>query len=327
MAGTIFLILLPYICIISSFLLHSTSSPPLINVAHFAHFDTQKVDGTQSYVRWAISQGMGVIDINIPEHITVKATDAAETLYGNNATSSQVEYSSTTTDAARKEGEKLAAYLWENYIEPYDFPGGIIMMGAGHAFHAVARLVSENEAVYPLLLGIVCFISTQPIRPISSVSSHWVSQWYRDNSLVFVAGMHSVWKKEGRVSKRYGKVVRSEGTLLNQMMKLHEEDACRWMGEKIRIHREENMETSEDEGEEDNGAVMRDSDGDTIDDPAASAAAATESSIQANVSMASAAGPSGDATASSSSAATGPEAAARPMRSMALSDVLMSTDP
>ncbi|KAK5254186.1 Histone deacetylase hda1, partial [Exophiala xenobiotica] len=143
--------------------------------------DTWLVDGAQSYIKWAVSHGFAVIDINVPQHITINDEDSPE--YHD----TDVEYASTMTDVARKEGEKLAQYLWENYVEPWDFVGGIFLMGAGTAFHALAKLVSENENVYPSLLGIIGFIATNPIRPISNPSSHWVSQWYRENSLVYVS--------------------------------------------------------------------------------------------------------------------------------------------
>lgn len=92
-----------------------------------------------------MSHNYGVIDVNIPEFITVDPNAGSSSYpdsggYENN----NVEYSSNQTDLARREGEKLTSYLWENYVEPYDFPGGIFLIGAGHAFHAVAKLVSEN---------------------------------------------------------------------------------------------------------------------------------------------------------------------------------------
>ncbi|EXJ94322.1 histone deacetylase 6/10 [Capronia coronata CBS 617.96] len=219
--------------------------------------DTWLVDGAQSYIRWAVSHGFGVIDVNIPELISVSDSNNAE----DNET--EVEYASTATDVARKEGEKLSSYLWENYVEPYEFPGGIFLIGAGHAFHAIAKLVSEHENIFPTLLGIVGFIATNPIRPISNPASHWMSQWYRDNSLVYVSHVHSVWKKEGKASKRYGRLVRSNGEVLNQMMKIHEQEVYEWMKEKIQENATD--ETTED----DEDAVGRDSDGDTIDDPVA----------------------------------------------------------
>ncbi|EXJ84628.1 histone deacetylase 6/10 [Capronia epimyces CBS 606.96] len=220
--------------------------------------DTWLVDGAQSYIRWAVSHGFGVIDVNIPELITISDPNNPE--YND----AEVEYASTATDIARKEGEKLAAYLWENYVEPYDFRGGTFLMGAGHAFHAVAKLVSENENVYPNLLGIIGFIATNPIRPIANPGSHWVSQWYRDNSLVFVSQVHSLWKKDGHPSKRYGKLVRSNGEVLNQMMKIHEHEVFDWIKQQIR----ENATDDTTEDDED-AEGSKDSDGDTIDDPVA----------------------------------------------------------
>jgi hypothetical protein len=247
-----------------------------------------------------VSHSFGVIDINIPELLTVpppSTSDPATTTTSHPEPHSsgnlEVEYASTTTDIARKEGEKLASYLWENYVEPYEFPGGIFIMGAGHAFHAVAKLISDNgmqfhdpfffqgkprkkapkhrddipssripastskptqantaspsretENVYPTLNGVIGFIATNPIRPVSSPSNHWISQWYRDNSRIYVSNVHSMWKKiEGKASKRYGRLIRSEGTVLNQMMKMHEKDVLEWMEEKAEL------EESEDEGE------------------------------------------------------------------------------
>ncbi|KAJ4550531.1 Histone deacetylase hda1 [Exophiala dermatitidis] len=222
--------------------------------------DTWMVDGSQSYIRWAVSRGMGVIDVNIPEVITI--SDPNDPEYND----AEVDYASTATDVARREGEKLAAYLWENYVEPY-FRGGIFLIGAGHAFHAIAKLVSENESVYPTLLGIVGFISTEPIRPISNPGSHWVSQWYRDNSLVYVSKVHSLWKKEGKASKRYGNLVRSNGEVLNQMMKVHEQEVFAWMIEKIKENGDDESTEEDEDGEDAEG---RDSDGDTIDDPSSS---------------------------------------------------------
>ena len=229
-----------------------------------------------------------------------------------------MEYSSNQTDLARREGEKLASYLWENYVEPYDFPGGIFLIGAGHAFHAVAKLVSENglykvtsrsfpthtnpvaENVYPNLTGIIGFISTNPIRPIYNHNHPWLPQWYKDNSQIFVSRAHSLWKKDGKASKRYGTLVRSEGLLLNEMMKLHEKEVFEWIAEKADVEEDEEDEDEDDdeaegktEDEEDAVAVKTsgdtesdndtrnvlgetvtanntrgESDGDTIDDPA-----------------------------------------------------------
>ena len=67
--------------------------------------------------------------MNIPEHITV----------GNEST---IRFDSNT-DQARREAEKLATYLWENYIEPYDHEQ-VFLIGIGNAFHGVVKLLTDK---------------------------------------------------------------------------------------------------------------------------------------------------------------------------------------
>jgi hypothetical protein len=252
-----------------------------------------------------------VIDVNVPELITVSSDPSNPNAYEE----TEVEYASTTTDQARKEGEKLAAYLWENYVEPYEFPGYIFLMGAGHAFHAVAKLVSENgmsypcvltfflprfltrsflpittclpeipaESIYPSLAGVIGFISTNPIRPVHNPNHPWVAQWYRENSRIYISHTHSLWKKDGRASKRYGQLIRSQGTVLNQMMKMHEEEVTRWIQEKVDLDNDDDDTESEDQSTGADGAAaagLGESDADNLDDPALLAAGPSAPSSQ-----------------------------------------------
>ena len=72
---------------------------------------------------------MGVLDVNIPEHITMP--DELPSRFDSNP------------EQARREAEKLATYLWENYIEPYDHEQ-IFFIGIGNAFHGVVKLLTEK---------------------------------------------------------------------------------------------------------------------------------------------------------------------------------------
>lgn len=194
-----------------------------------------KLDGADSYLAHAISHSFGVIDVNIPEHITLPDPVPVDPLTG---LPQMIDYASNNADLARREAEKLATYLWENYIEPVATPDNvdkreIFLMGCGHAFHAVARLISENDNVYQSLTGVVGFIATNPVRPVKNNANPWVSSWYRENSLVFVSNNHSLWKKEGKVSKRYGRLEGSDGVCLNEMMKLEEQRVWEWIGQKV----------------------------------------------------------------------------------------------
>lgn len=192
------------------------------------------VDGVVTYISWAISAGFGVVDVNVPESITRVDSDTLAL------------YSSAETDAARVEGEKLISYLYTNYIEPSEATS-IIMMGVGNAFHAVAKLLSESEDLYKHLSGVVGFISTNPVRP---VRSPWVQGWYRMNSLVYVAETHQVWQKskEGKVSRVYGNIQKSEGNAANDIMIINRDAVQNWMLEKVRDDDETEDESDSVEG-------------------------------------------------------------------------------
>ena len=114
-------------------------------------------------------------------------------------------------------------------------------MGCGHAFHAVARLMSElpGEAVYQsplrerdnaagntfgglttgMLAGVVGFIAENPVRPVSNGANPWVSEWYKKNSLIFVSEGHNIFKKESRKSRKYGAIVGVRGKVLSGIMR------------------------------------------------------------------------------------------------------------
>lgn len=180
--------------------------------------------------------------------------------------------------------------------------------------------------MYPSLLGIVGFIATQPIRPVTHQSNHWIRQWYRDNSLVYVSHVHSVWKKENKASKRYGRLIKSDGLILNQMMKDHEVEVTSWMRERVKA-RGEQMESSGDEDgvEEEGEGEKGESDGDTIDDPAVVEGGASSSAAGGVPHVPSAAVGVGVGTGESAGVGAGP-ASAPPAVATSGGDVFMTTE-
>lgn len=116
---------------------------------------------------------------------------------------------------------------------------------------------------------------------------------------MYVSLVHSLWKKEGRASKRYGRLIGSQQTVLNIMMKAHKDEVTEWMTERYREAAaraaEEKRENDDDDDDDDDGSddddeddeddgdddrdrdvdddeqsvrsPTRESDGDTIDDP------------------------------------------------------------
>lgn len=220
-----------------------------------AHTHSSKLDGTQGYVAHALAHSFGVIDVNIPEYITVFGSEY--NIHDPISASQMVTYASSETDAARREGEKLAIYLWDNYIEPMPVPPEfedreIILMGCGNAFHAVSRLISESDTVYQSLAGVVGFLATTPVRPviIKNSNSPWISSWYRDHSIVFVSETHSVWSREKTVSKRYGMLRKSAGRTLNEIMQLEQESVWEWIGAKLGVDLVGDAKVNDDDADE-----------------------------------------------------------------------------
>ncbi|KAK5103432.1 Histone deacetylase hda1 [Lithohypha guttulata] len=185
--------------------------------------DTWMLDGSQAYIQSAVKHGIGVIDVNIPEFITITADPSVD---DKKHAHQEIAYNSHYTDAARTEGEKLASYIWENYIEPYDFEGGIWLIGAGSAFHAVWKLVTEKENIHTRLNGVIGFNCDHPARQINPNSNNaYASSWFREHSRIYVAKNHEIWRRAEQLgktpSKRYGKLFKSPETMLNSMMQKH----------------------------------------------------------------------------------------------------------
>lgn len=98
-----------------------------------------KADEVKDYVKWAVDHSFGVIDVNIPELIT---TDIGE---------QPSSYLKPNNEEAQKQAEKLAVYLWENYIEPSDAET-LCFMGVGNAFHGIVKLLCYKGKRFRSLL-------------------------------------------------------------------------------------------------------------------------------------------------------------------------------
>lgn len=201
-------------------------------------FGTEKADEVKDYIKWAVDHSFGVIDVNIPELITMDVSDQPSS------------YSKPNGEEAEKQAEKLATYLWENYMEPSDAEQ-LFFMGVGNAFQGIVKLLSDKgkplshlqyirikqpspttESVHQRVSGVIVFIGSNPVRPVHSNENPYLSRWYSQHSKVYVAQAHSLWSKtDRRMSRRYGKVERSPGVLLNEMLVLHRDAVFAWIAE------------------------------------------------------------------------------------------------
>ncbi|KAM5441706.1 Histone deacetylase hda1 [Microsporum ferrugineum] len=198
---------------------------PVTNVLE-AH-NTWLADNVKDYISWAVEHNVGVIDVNIPKHIS-------------EADQNSKSYERESPNRALY-SEQLAEYLWENYIEVND-TSRIFFMGVGDAFLGLANLLINKERVHTMVSGVICFVAENPVRAVASTTITWLSKWYKEegekqNSIVFVSHRHMVW--EGQESnkkqfKRYGRLVKStEAHTLNEMLINHKEDVFKWIEERV----------------------------------------------------------------------------------------------
>ncbi|EFE37831.1 hypothetical protein TRV_07489 [Trichophyton verrucosum HKI 0517] len=214
---------------------------------------TNKADNVKDYISWAVEHNVGVIDVNIPKHIS-------------EADQNSRSYERESPNRALF-SEQLAEYLWENYIEcvyPTDLSllaavvgclllttrrtndtSRIFFMGVGDAFLGLANLLINKERVHTMVSGVICFVAENPVRAVASTTITWLSKWYKEyrrsnkmkNSLVFVSHRHMVWEgqeNKQKQYKRYGRLVKSTAAhTLNEMLVNHRADVFKWIEERV----------------------------------------------------------------------------------------------
>lgn len=90
-----------------------------------------QTDGLLPYIDWAIKHGFGVMDINIPQHIS-QHTDADP--YSDKSSESQM----------AKQLKELLCYLWDNYFE-LNPDASLTLMGIGDAYFGIKQLLISRR--------------------------------------------------------------------------------------------------------------------------------------------------------------------------------------
>ncbi|CAG9939480.1 unnamed protein product [Clonostachys rosea f. rosea IK726] len=191
------------------------------------------VDGVTQYIDWAVHEKFGVMDINIPAYIT------------------QEEDTESFTPASQERELKqqvsaLVCYLWDNYLQMYDFEE-LIVMGVGNAYLGV-KVLLINRDCKDRISGVVNFV-TGNLRPVKSDVDERLSPWYKENSRVYVAGNHACWSDPDLTRKvnkrRFGTVIKSDAFGLTKMMERHSKEVQEWISERVRS--EDDGQTTEEE--------------------------------------------------------------------------------
>ncbi|KAH7413432.1 hypothetical protein BKA64DRAFT_568107 [Cadophora sp. MPI-SDFR-AT-0126] len=218
-------------------------------------------DGLNPYIEWAINHGFGVMDINIPEHISHPSDNEPYT-------------DRTNETLAAKQIKDLLCYLWDNYFE-LNPDASLTLLGVGDAYFGIKQLLVSRPATTSKVTGILCFVAGS-LRPVKSETDPNLSKWYKANTLIYVSPDHACWSNEEAARKvrknRFGKVVQADiqvgrgfgvggggtgaggrnalGGSLNAMLRRHESDAFAWIKRQVREWERSRMEDETDEDEE-----------------------------------------------------------------------------
>jgi len=180
-------------------------------------------DSIPAYISLARSLGFGIIDINIPLHISSNLHPSPSTI----ATVPRV----SETELG-DQMQELMCYLWDNYLE-LSPSSHIVLMGVGNSYLGVKQLLVTRDQVRHRVKGVVCFV-TGHLRPVKSASDEGLAVWYKRCSRIYVSPAHACWNDEEArrkvARKRFGNVIRSEVEGLGEMLDKYRQEVGEWFG-------------------------------------------------------------------------------------------------
>jgi len=201
-------------------------------------------DGVLPYIDWATSQGYGVIDINIPFHIS------------SGSESPRLLPPKPSESVLQTQTKDLLCYLWDNYLSLLPSSSLLLLMGVGDSYLGIKSLLTSRSS-RSRIAGILCFVSGS-LRPIKSETDPGLSSWYKEHSRIYVSPDHAVWSDEEAARKvrknRYGKVVMSEVEGVRNMLDEYVREGTEWLGE--RMGERMDPDETEDEGEDVDGRLI-----------------------------------------------------------------------
>ncbi|KAL8381002.1 hypothetical protein RB595_005345 [Gaeumannomyces hyphopodioides] len=193
-------------------------------------------DGVYGYIKWAIQEKFGVIDINVPQYITLPEDTDSFT-------------QRTPEQLLQHQVQEIVGYVWDNYLQLYDNVQDIILLGVGAAYLGIKTLLINRDCK-SRITGVLSFV-TGSLRPVKSDTDPDLSTWYKNNSRIYVGNAHACWQSEDLASKvkkrRFGSVLRSPHDGLNRMMKHHAEEARDWIQGRVAPSPSLDGDTTEDD--------------------------------------------------------------------------------
>jgi len=175
-------------------------------------YHTFLLDSGSEYIEWAIKNDYGVIDANVPQHVT-----------GLDDQNFDVQV----------HAQQLCCYLWDNYVGITDAKR-VIIIGIGRAAGGVTHLLGVRADCRTLVAGVCCFYGDVDLRAvIPPVQGDGLVEWYHENSLVYCSHDHNVWQQK-KLRKKYGGLRRAESQCIADMLREEYNSVTMWLEEKIK---------------------------------------------------------------------------------------------
>lgn len=137
-------------------------------------------------IAWAIKQGYGVIDVNVPSLLssppapaifpprTAQGRYEAETKPAS-ASSSPPSLSEPPYSAV-EEGTRLVRYLWDNYLELTDAKD-ILLVSIGTACHGLVNMISVRD-VMKRVRAVINIYGDVPLRALTTIEDSLIDWYY-----------------------------------------------------------------------------------------------------------------------------------------------------
>ncbi|KAH3955578.1 hypothetical protein HBH64_124100 [Parastagonospora nodorum] len=193
--------------------------------------NTWLTDVTKRYIDWALNNKFEVVDVNIPKIVSVEDPEDGYVRADD-------------SEKRAHQTRELAAYIWENYIEPHDATQ-VFFMGIGDAYAGLVDLLSnyenctEPDSVVECLIG---FVAETTIQSIKRPTDDTIALWYHAHSKIFVKNSHFVWdpSRQRKLRRKLGNLVQSTEDTLDAMLEAHMEDVQKLLLEKTAEYAEMN---------------------------------------------------------------------------------------
>ncbi|AQZ14349.1 HDA1 (YNL021W) [Zygosaccharomyces parabailii] len=154
------------------------------------------VDSSLDFVKWSLSRGYGVIDVNIPQSLF-----------------EQDNYSAMITS------QEVLLYLWDNYVKYFPSLSKVAFVGVGDSYSGIVHLLGHRDT-RSVVKAVINFVGRKQLKPLVPLVDESLADWYFKNSLVFSDRNHPCWgdNENKKPRKKFGRVLRCESDGINNNM-------------------------------------------------------------------------------------------------------------